>query len=109
MENGPTPPEVEWRDLPAHLSEEAYRVMEALMDMYAREVHADAENHPEESVFLPGILPMTIEHTKIALIDLWNAGLVRFCHDEGEGSMGLEVWLPTGTWKRVAVERPTDD
>ena len=109
MRDRPTPPEVKWKDLPAHLSEEAYRVMEALMDIYAREVYADTENHPEESMFSPGIFPATIGQTKTALIDLWNAGLVRFCHDEEEGSTGMEVWMPTGTWKRVPVERSADD
>lgn len=101
--NKPIPPEVKWKDLPARLPEEAHRVMEVLMDIYAGEVYESIKNHPEESAFLPDISPATIGQARTALIDLWNAGLVRFCDDEEEGTMGLEVWLPIGTWKMVFV------
>jgi len=103
VRNKPSPPKVKWGDLPAHLPEDGYRVMETLMDIYAGEVCESMKNHPEESAFFPGIFPATIEQARIALIDLWNAGLVRFCDDEEEGTMGLEVWLPAGTWKRVFI------
>jgi len=112
--NLPTPPEVKWKDLPTRLPEDECRVMKILVDTFAEEACELVEGFPEgdivrQIVLLPGTPSPTVEHVRASLIKLWDLGLIRFYSNQEENRIGLEIWLPTGTWKKVFKRRLTDD
>jgi len=112
--NLPIPPGMKWKDLPTHLSKDEYQAMEILVDTFAEEACELVEGLPEGDVvrrivLLPGTPSRTVEHVKASLIKLWDLGLIRFYSNQEENRIGLEIWLPTGTWKKVFKRRLTDD
>ena len=109
--NFPTPPQVKWKDIPAHRSGDDCKVMEALMDTFAQEAYEQTEISQEGFItrFSPGGPPRTIGDVKATMIKLYDAGLIQFCCDRKEKWVGLEVWLPSGNWKTVFKRRLGDE